>query len=119
MEFVVEDIVRLGFGFANPNHAAAAICALFPFCWGWGGALGDRALPARGVLQWCGRVAGVALCVMLAMTYSRTGMAVLAIEVAVLLWCKMAASKVGGYGVRHGYHSKLPQWRKFMRYCSA
>ncbi len=20
--------------FANPNHAAAAICALFPFCWG-------------------------------------------------------------------------------------
>ena len=24
------------FGFANPNHAAAAICAVFPFCWGWG-----------------------------------------------------------------------------------
>ena len=29
------------------------------------------------------------------------------------------ASSKGGYGVRHGYHSKLPQWRKFMRYCSA
>ena len=26
---------RLSFGFANPNHAAAAICALFPFCWRW------------------------------------------------------------------------------------
>ena len=25
---------RLLFGFANPNHAAAAICELFPFCWG-------------------------------------------------------------------------------------
>ena len=25
---------RLSFGFANPNHAAAAICALFPFCRG-------------------------------------------------------------------------------------
>ena len=34
MDFVVGDIVRQGFGFANPNHAAAAICAAFPFCWG-------------------------------------------------------------------------------------
>ena len=93
MEFVAGDLVRQGFGFANPNHAAAAICALFPFCWGWRGALGDRALPARGALQWCGRVAGVALCVMLAMTYSRTGMAVLAIEAAMLWWCEMVASK--------------------------
>ncbi len=93
MDFVVGDVVRYGFGFANPNHAAAAICALFPFCWGWGGAAGVRALPARGALQWCGRVAGVALCVMLAMTYSRAGMAVLAMEAAVLWWCEMVASK--------------------------
>ena len=85
MDFVVGDVVRQGFGFVNPNHAAAAICALFPFCWGWGGALGDRALPARGALQWCGRVAGVALCAMLAMTYSRTGVVVVAIE-ATVLW---------------------------------
>ena len=27
-------------------NAAAAICAAFPFFWRWGGALGDRALPA-------------------------------------------------------------------------
>ena len=74
MDFVVGDIVRQGFGFANPNHAAAAICAAFPFCWGWG-----------GKWRWAGRVAGVVLCVMLAMTYSRTGMAVLAIEAA-MLW---------------------------------
>ena len=85
-EFTINGLSRHAFGFANPNHAAAAICALFPFCWGWGGAAGVRALPARGALQWCGRVAGVALCVMLAMTYSRTGMAVLAMEAAVLWW---------------------------------
>ena len=47
MEFVAGDLVRMGFGFFNPNHAAAAICALFPFCWGWGGARGALALPLR------------------------------------------------------------------------
>ena len=73
MDFVVGDVVRQGFGFANPNHAAAAICALFPVCWGWG-----------GKWRWVGRLVGVALCVMLAMTYSRTGMVVLAMEAAVL-----------------------------------
>lgn len=35
MEFTVGDSVRFGFGFANPNHAAAAVCALAPFLWGW------------------------------------------------------------------------------------
>ena len=75
MEFAVGDVVRQGFGFANPNHAAAAICAAFPFFWGWGGRW-----------RWAGRIAGGALCVMLAMTYSRTGMAVLVMEAAVLWW---------------------------------
>ena len=74
MDFVVGDVVRQGFGFANPNHAAAAICALFPFCWGW-----------RGGWRWVGRLIGAALCVMLAMTYSRTGFVVLVIEAA-MLW---------------------------------
>ena len=73
MDFVVGDIVRQGFGFANPNHAAAAICAAFPFCGGWG-----------GKWRWAGWLVGVVLCVMLAMTYSRTGMVVLAMEAAVL-----------------------------------
>ena len=75
MDFVVGDVVRRGVGFANPNHAAAAICALFPFCWGW-----------RGGWRWVGRLIGAALCVMLAMTYSRTGFVVLVIEAAVLWW---------------------------------
>ena len=38
MQFVVGDLPRHAFGFANPNHAATAIYALFLFCWGWGGA---------------------------------------------------------------------------------
>ena len=74
MEFVAGDLVRMGFGFFNPNHAAAAICALFPFCWGW-----------RGRWHWAGRLVGVALCVMLAMTYSRTGALVLVCEIVALL----------------------------------
>jgi len=74
VDFVVGDVVRQGFGFANPNHAAAAICAAFPFCWGW-----------RGRWRWVGRLIGAALCVMLAMTYSRTGFVVLVIEAA-MLW---------------------------------
>ena len=31
MEFTVNGFVRHAFGFANPNRAAAAICAAFPF----------------------------------------------------------------------------------------
>ena len=73
MEYMSGEMVRLGLGFANPNHAAAAICALFPFCWGW-----------RGKWRWAGRLADVALCVMLAMTYSRSGVVVLVIESAAL-----------------------------------
>ena len=66
--------MRMGFGFFNPNHAAALICAVIPFCWGW-----------RGRWHWAGRLIGVALCVMLAMTYSRTGVLVLVCEIVALL----------------------------------
>ena len=34
MEFTFDGIVRQGFGFYNPNHAAALICAISPFLWG-------------------------------------------------------------------------------------
>ena len=74
MEFVAGDVVRMGFGFFNPNHAAALICAVIPFCWGW-----------RYKWRWVGRLIGAALCVMLAMTYSRTGVLVLVCEIVALL----------------------------------
>ena len=35
MEFTYDGMVRYGFGFYNPNHAAALICAVMPFLWGW------------------------------------------------------------------------------------
>ena len=69
------EAVRCGWGLANPNHAAASICALFPFCWGW-----------RGRWRWVGWILAIVLCVMLVMTYSRTGFVVLVIEAAVLWW---------------------------------
>ena len=70
MEFTVGECVRMGFGFANPNHAAAFLCALMPFCWGW------------NTRAWLGRVLFVVLFVALALTFSRTGFIVLAVESA-------------------------------------
>ena len=68
-EFTASGLVRHGFGFYNPNHAAALICALAPFCWGW-----------CGKWRLAGYGAFAALCAALALTYSRAGVAVLAAE---------------------------------------
>lgn len=69
MDFTFEGVVRHGFGFYNPNHAAALICAFFPFLWGWK----KRA--------WIGVIASVLLAIPLAMTFSRTGVLVLFLEI--------------------------------------
>ena len=69
MEFTFDGLVRLGFGFSNPNHAAAAICAVLPFLWGW---------RRYAVIGW---LLSIALLVPLSLTYSRTGFIVAAIEV--------------------------------------
>ena len=68
----MSDIYRHTFGYFNPNHAAAIICAQLPLCWGW------------RRCAWLGWIAFAALCVMLAMTQSRTGLVLMAIEIAVL-----------------------------------
>ena len=101
VDFAVGDIVRWGFGFANPNHAAAAICALFPFCWGW-----------RGRWRWAGRLIGIVLCAMLAMTYSRTGVVVFAVEAALLWWIMSGES-------RRAYSVRLPIWGIILTVCLA
>ncbi len=50
MEFTCGEWVRQGFGFANPNHAAAFARALLPFCWGGRGAAGsDASSPLRSL----------------------------------------------------------------------
>lgn len=83
MEFTFEGIVRQGFGFYNPNHAAALFCALFPLVWAawfrW------RNAAARALAG----IAALVLIAALAATMSRTGLGVLAAEMAVLaLWSR-------------------------------
>ena len=78
MEFTYQGIVRQGFGFYNPNHAAALICAVMPLAWWlWG-------MAGRGVGGVVRRVAAAAamagLLVMLALTFSRTGVAVFCLQ---------------------------------------
>ena len=76
MEFTYDGLVRWGFGFYNPNHAAAAICAVLPFVWGLGraGAWTSRWVAAVRWLATGGLFAAIAL------TYSRTGFLVAALE---------------------------------------
>ena len=73
MHLAFNDIPRLAFGFHNPNHAAAALCALLPLCWG-----GRRA--------WLGRVLSGGLFALLLLTQSRTGLLVAACEGAAWWW---------------------------------
>jgi len=68
MEFTYNGLVRYGFGFYNPNHAAALICFIMPFLWGW-----KR-------LTWLGYLLSTLLLIPLAMTFSRTGVIVLVLE---------------------------------------
>ena len=71
MEFTFDGLVRWGFGFHNPNHAAAAICAVLPFLWGW---------RRCAVIGW---LISALLLIPLSLTYSRTGFAVAGLEVVV------------------------------------
>ena len=68
MEFTYNGLVRYGFGFYNPNHAAALFCFIMPFLWGW-----KR-------LTWLGYLLSALLLIPLSMTFSRTGLLVLVLE---------------------------------------
>ena len=72
---------RLAFGFHNPNHAAALVCALLPLCLGW-----RRA-------TWVGRGLAAGLFAALLLTQSRTGLIVAALEGAA--WWAMRRGKCG------------------------
>ena len=73
MEFTYDGIVRCGFGFYNPNHAAAFICAILPFAW----LLFLSGKPLKKVL---GLGLSCALFAALALTYSRSGVLVAFLE---------------------------------------
>ena len=68
MEFTYDGIVRQGFGFYNPNHAAALICALLPYC--WAGLLRWKHPAARAGFG----AATLVLTIALALTFSRSGL---------------------------------------------
>ena len=73
MEFTYEGLVRYGFGFYNPNHAAAFICVILPFAWI---ALFQRACWQKIL----GGLLSVILIFALAFTYSRAGVLVFILE---------------------------------------
>jgi len=81
MEFTYDGIVRCGFGFYNPNHAAAFICAILPFVW-------LLFLPEKTFKKLLGAGLSCALFAALALTYSRTGVLVAFLEgAAFALFC--------------------------------
>ena len=80
-------LMRWSCGFANPNHAAAALCALLPLCWGW-----RRHL-------WLGRFLLLVLFVALLLTQSRTGLVLMAIEAIAMSKCKVENVKCKMAGV--------------------
>lgn len=83
-------IERLSFGFQNPNHAAALVCALLPLCWGWG----RRA--------WFGCVLSGGLFAMLLLTQSRTGLLVAGLEVGAWWWTsRRGAARSASAPYRH------------------
>lgn len=73
MEFTYEGLVRYGFGFYNPNHAAAFICAILPFVW----ILLFQKACWQKIL---GGLISVILILALAFTYSRAGVLVFILE---------------------------------------
>ena len=77
MEFTYEGFVRYGFGFYNPNHAAAFICAILPFAWI---ALFQRACWQKIL----GSLLSIILIFALAFTYSRAGVLVFILEALAL-----------------------------------
>lgn len=82
MEFTYDGMVRWGFGFYNPNHAAALFAALLPFLW----AAWERfPRPACRI-----PVAAATLLTFaaLALTFSRTGAAVAVLELVLYFGCR-------------------------------
>lgn len=73
MEFTYEGLVRYGFGFYNPNHAAAFICAILPFVW----ILLFQKACWQKIL---GGLLSIILIFALAFTYSRAGVLVFILE---------------------------------------
>ena len=91
------NVDRLTFGFHNPNHAAALVCALLPLCWGW-----QRA-------AWAGRGLAAGLFAALLLTQSRTGLIVAALEWAAW-WALKRGSRMRFRDQRVDSRGRLFSW---------
>ena len=82
MEFTYEGIVRWGFGFFNPNHAAAFFCAILPFS-------ASLAVSGKAAQKIFGVCLSGAILAAVALTYSRAGILVASLEIlAMAFWGK-------------------------------
>jgi len=79
MEFTYEGLVRYGYGFSNPNHAAALIAMLLPFLWVL--RIYCKNIFLKSTVFCC----ECALYIALVFTYSRTGFFVVP-AIATLFW---------------------------------
>ena len=91
------NVDRLSFGFHNPNHAAALVCALLPLCLGW-----RRA-------AWVGRGLAAGLFAALLLTQSRTGLLVAALEGAAW-WAMRRGSRMRYRNQRVDSRGRLFSW---------
>lgn len=127
MEFTYEGFVRYGFGFYNPNHAAAFICAILPFAWI---ALFQRACWQKIL----GGLLSIILIFALAFTYSRAGVLVFILEAlafafyfgkkywkvffgigAVLILSLLISSAVGRFALDAAASNRIEIWLAGLR----
>ena len=127
MEFTYEGLVRYGFGFYNPNHAAAFICAILPFAWIL---LFQRACWQKIL----GGLISVILILALAFTYSRAGVLVFILEAlafafyfgkkywkvffgigAVLILSLLISSAVGRFALDASASNRIEIWLAGLR----
>ena len=130
MEFTYEGLVRHGFGFYNPNHAAAFICAILPFFW--------LLLIQKAYWQKIlGGVASVLLAFALAFTYSRAGAIVFILEAlafafyfgkkywkvfcaigAVLILSLLVSNAAGRFSFDASASNRIDIWLAGLRLCA-
>ncbi len=82
MEFTYHGMIRYGFGFFNPNHAAAMIACLLPVCWS------VRVFLKKRTAVYPAIASEILLYFALILTYSRTGVVAVLIEGLVFLFLK-------------------------------
>ena len=96
MQYTFKGMVRYGYGFDNPNHAAALICMIMPFLWWW------RSSTKKLWLKVSIFCLELIFYTALIFTYSRTGFFVLLIE-AVLWLILQHKNKISAININKKY----------------